>query len=428
MARTSRLLVALSALSLAVAGAFAQAPPPAAEVRLADFGLSITPPLGWVQAKEVGGGLLARFTGPAPNADGKVLDLLISPAGENMTFEQVRDRAVAAYKTPQKNLKNAKLLGEPRAVATGGQKSWDIRIVFSDAQNKPVTFLERLIPVGNRVYSLRMAASGDLAAAMGPLFDAAAASLKFDAKITEAPDPKPFLELAAKLKGMRLTQLVPTEQYLITEFEGKPIGWLFTRFERAKFDGREGWYLRMRSYIAVPDGSRMRFKAWMFAGEDWSRESWHAAEIRESAEGKSELLFEETGNRFGAKATVKFRLPDGAEKSDAFTVPEHYLPAAVEPAFTVLAAREGKGEFFFTMHEPKSRTVDYVAVPGKPEELDKLKVSTVLRRVPGRAGGYTQYIDDAGRTAAVKAPEQPVRKAVDKATLLKLFPGATDLN
>jgi hypothetical protein len=440
MARLPRLSCSPAALAaaFAAAGLPAQAPPAPAgladEVKLNEFGLSLRPPAGWVRVKEVGPGVVARFTGPAPNADGRVLELVIFPIDEAASFEQVRDRAVAAYKSRQKALRNARFLAEPRETTTGGQKSWDIRIVFTNLEAKPIAFLERVIPIGNsRVYSLRMAAGADKdgrdqSATLGPLFDAVAAGLKFDPRVTEAPDPAAFHELAAKARGMRLTGVIPTEQYMLTEYEGKPVGWLFMRFERAKFENREGWYLRLRSGLVFADKTRVRLKAWAFTTEDWSREAWHAAEIREAADGKAETVFEENGARTGSAVEVRLRTPDAGEKRESFTVPANYLPAAVEPALCVLAARDGKGEYYFALHEPTVRTMEYVLVPGKAEEIDRVKVLPLLRRVPGRTTGSTQYFDDAGRTVWVKAPEQPTRRAVDKATLIKTFPGSTDLN
>jgi hypothetical protein len=406
------------------------------------FGITIRPPAGW-QRQEPPLGVLARFTPPKPNPDGQVLDLLLITNAEGVTPEQVRDRTVDFYR---KSLAKANI-AEPQPAQVAGQRGWDFRLTYQDAKGKPVTLVERMFIVGgNRVYSLRLAASGDKVAELSPVMDAVAALLKLDDSVTRAYDPAAFAMLAAKVKATKLTGLVPQEQYLLVEFAPpgskeapKPVGAVFQRFERAKFGGVEGWYLRVRVLqVGGQDEKgeqvRIRERAWAFVSDDWSRENWSSVLYREGGDGKSTIIQQEDGVRQGEKVTVRAQFPSAPdpkerEKSVEFTVPANYLPAAAEPAFVIMASREPAGDFAFSLHEPGQKTVDWVVRPRPPVAgADGKPVTVAERLAPGRTVAQKQQIDAAGRTVLVEVPESPTFRGVDKATLERAFPGLTKLD
>lgn len=403
-------------------------------VKLEEFGVNLRLPGGWTRAKpeQTPPDVMARFLGPASSPDSKllmVMDLTAAPLAEGQTVAAARDRMAEGYR---KGVKGAQV-APVREVATAGMPGWELRMTFRDAKDAPASFAERSWVVGgNRVYSLRMAAAGSQADALAGLLDAVAGSVEMDRRLTEVPDAAGFRSLAGQLKKTDLRTLLPLEQHLLAEAPPakageapKPVGSLYLRFEKARFEGREGWFLRVRSLQVPEPAVKIRQKAWTFVTEDWSRESWSATVTQEGADGVAKLLLEETGTRDGDKVTVKYKTEGQPEKTETFTVPANYLPAAVEPAFTVLASRADRGEFAFALHEPGLRSTDYVLTPGRRDPAGR--TTSVERRAVGQTVSQNQMIDPAGRTLSVEMPQQPPLKAVDKATLLRIYPDAADL-
>jgi len=423
---------------LSVSAALAQPavpppPPPAAnplDISIPEFGISLKLPEKWMRITDAPPGLLARFA-PEKSEAGKrrVMDLLVSTFPEGTAPNQARDRSLEYYK---KSVKDAEI-AEPVEVNVAGMPGFEIRMTYPDRQGQPVTFIERLFVVaGNRVYALRMAGDGKQIPELAALLASVSDTVKLDKRITEPPDPASLSALVEKAKTQRLTQLIPTEQYMLFEHQGKTVGYVFLRFERARFMDTEGWYLRVRSLQISPDGGRVQVKAWTFSSADWAKESWAATSTRtgkdpQTGAAVNETL-EESGKRALTKAELKYRLPGQPEKTENFDVGTDYVPAAVEPAFTVLAAREAKRDIVFSMHEPGRTTVQWTLTPGKPETVDGQTVHSVLRRSPIQTGGQTQKVDASGKTTVIDEPGQPMLKAVDKAALLAAYPDALKLD
>ena len=342
-----------------------------------------------------------------------MLDLTLTNSREGETAPQIRDRAADFYRTT-KSIKDVQL-AQPRDIATGGQNGFELKMTYKDSKGEASTFVERTWKVTNRVYALRLAAKGEQTEPLGKLMDAVGGSVTLDRKVTEAPGPGRLAALAKRVKESDLRELIPLEQYLLYEFAEKgqarkPVGYLFIRFEKAKFLDVEGWYMRVRSLQVLPDGNKIREKAWSFVTPDWSRERWattamcgHPGAGRPAAGGVRRAR-----GRGGDREVQE----PGAGRAQREVRRAGRRPAHLRRAGVHRAGRP-RGPGRLRHLDPPARPATHAmdAEPRQARGDDRRgpadPVNSVLRRVAGQTTGQTQYIDGAAARSPCRSPSRP---------------------